>query len=150
MKTNLPFPFAVFAFWWIVATGPAPAQSFTVNPIVPGGGSSTGGVFVLSGTVGQPEASSAPGSGGGFSLSGGFWPIFLVQTPGAPVLGMERLGASARLFWPLPASGFVLEQSLSVTGAWSQVAFPYLTNATCISVQTPMPAGNQFFRLRKP
>jgi hypothetical protein len=37
-----------------------------------GGGTSQGGDFVLSGTIGQPEASHRM-SGGGFSLVGGFW-----------------------------------------------------------------------------
>lgn len=37
-----------------------------------GGGSSTGGVFALEGTIGQPDAGSM--SGGAYTLSGGFWP----------------------------------------------------------------------------
>ena len=36
-----------------------------------GGGSSKGGVFALSGTVGQPDAGAM--QGGSFTLSGGFW-----------------------------------------------------------------------------
>jgi len=36
-----------------------------------GGGVSGGGGFVLSGTIGQPDAGSA--SGGNFALAGGFW-----------------------------------------------------------------------------
>ncbi len=35
-----------------------------------GGGTSTGGVFVLNGTIGQPDAGTL--SGGGFELRGGF------------------------------------------------------------------------------
>jgi hypothetical protein len=37
-----------------------------------GGGTSQGGDFVVSGTIGQSEASHRM-SGGGFSLVGGFW-----------------------------------------------------------------------------
>jgi hypothetical protein len=37
-----------------------------------GGGRSTGGSFVLTGTIGQPDA--AYSSGGNFELLGGFWP----------------------------------------------------------------------------
>ena len=36
-----------------------------------GGGSSTGGVFSLTGTAGQPDAGVM--SGGEFTLTGGFW-----------------------------------------------------------------------------
>ncbi|HRP61731.1 MAG TPA: hypothetical protein PK400_00375 [Phycisphaerales bacterium] len=36
-----------------------------------GGGTSTGGGFTLSGTIGQPDAGTM--SGGGFELTGGFW-----------------------------------------------------------------------------
>jgi hypothetical protein len=38
-----------------------------------GGGTSTGGNFVLSGTIGQPDAGKS--SGGSFSLSGGYWSL---------------------------------------------------------------------------
>ncbi len=41
---------------------------FTVDG---GGGTSTGGGFVLSGTAGQPDAGDL--AGGGFTLRGGFW-----------------------------------------------------------------------------
>lgn len=36
-----------------------------------GGGTSSGGSYSLSGTIGQPDAGSA--TGGGYALSGGFW-----------------------------------------------------------------------------
>ena len=37
-----------------------------------GGGASSGGTFVVSGTIGQPDAGSM--SGGIFVVNGGFWP----------------------------------------------------------------------------
>ena len=37
-----------------------------------GGGTSTGGSFSLSGTIGQPDA-GVPLTGGAFTLTGGFW-----------------------------------------------------------------------------
>lgn len=37
-----------------------------------GGGTSVGGTFELSGTIGQPDAGAM--SGGSFDLTGGFWP----------------------------------------------------------------------------
>lgn len=38
-----------------------------------GGGQSSGGDFVVIGTIGQHDASSSPATGGAFSVSGGFW-----------------------------------------------------------------------------
>lgn len=44
-----------------------------------GGGTSAGGDFSLSGTIGQPDAEPLqPSIGGAFAVSGGYW-------PGAPV-----------------------------------------------------------------
>src|SRR5437879_126264 len=64
------------------------AQSFTIDwfTIDGGGGTSTGGVYSVSGSVGQPDAGAQPMTGGNFSLVGGFWSLFAVQTPGAPLL----------------------------------------------------------------
>ena len=50
-----------------------------------GGGTSTGGVYSVSGTIGQPDAGAM--SGGSFTLVGGFWGIVAaLQTPGARLL----------------------------------------------------------------
>jgi hypothetical protein len=72
------------------------------------------------------------------------------QGAGAPLLYIAGQGAAVRIFWPLSAMGFVLDQSPTTTGAWSQVAFPYTTNGIDISVGEPSPTGNNFFRLRRP
>ncbi len=131
---------------------PASAQTFSIDWHTIGGGgrTSTGGVFAVSGTVGQPDASGQSMTNGTFSLTGGFWSIFTVPTSDAPLLSVERQGTAVRVFWPLPATGFVLDQSLTVTGAWSQVSFPYTTNATDISISVPAPTGSKYYRLRRP
>jgi hypothetical protein len=129
----------------------ASAQNYSDwHTIDGGGGTSTGGVFAVSGSIGQPDANSQPMTGGNFSLTGGFWSLLALQTPGAPLLSVERQGAVIRVFWPLPANGFVLDQSLTMTGIWSQVTAPYATNATDISISVPALTGNGFYRLRKP
>ena len=52
---------------------PAGAQvTIPWSTIDSGGGTSSGGSFVLSGTIGQPDA-GLPMTGGGFTLTGGFW-----------------------------------------------------------------------------
>jgi len=131
------------------------AQSYSIDwsTVDGGGGTSTGGVFSVSGTIGQPDAGVM--AGGNYSLVGGFWGVItVVQTPGAPLLSLERLGGNLRIFWPLSATGFVLDQTPGLTSppaaiVWSSVPFPYSTNATHISINIPAPTGNRFYRLRK-
>lgn len=131
------------------------AQNFSIDwfTIDGGSGTSAGGTYSLSGTIGQPDAGVM--SGGNYSLVGGFWGVVAaIQTPGAPLLSIERIGSSVRVFWPLPATGFVLDETATLNGSptipWMQTAFLYQTNATHISVTIPAPTGNRYYRLRKP
>ena len=59
-----------------------------------------------------------------------------------------------RVFWPLAAANFVLDETndlnASPTIAWTQVPFPYQTNATDVAFTLPLEAGHKFYRLRKP
>src|SRR5688572_29417485 len=67
-----------------------------------GGGTSTDGVFAISGTIGQPDAGAM--SGAGFSIVGGFWSIEAVQMPGAPLLTIRRTQANTVVIsWPSPS-----------------------------------------------
>ena len=61
------FVFTVIA---LASNGGFEITWFTIDA---GGGRSTGGDYTLNGTIGQPEADS-PASGGGYTLTGGFWP----------------------------------------------------------------------------
>jgi len=45
----------------------------TRSTIDSGGGASSGGTFVLTGTIGQPDAQPMTAAGGNFKLQGGFW-----------------------------------------------------------------------------
>src|SRR5262249_53060692 len=134
----------------------ARAQSFSIDwfTVDGGGGTSSGGTFAVSGTVGQPDAGPVM-SGGNFSLTGGFWSLLsVVQTPGAPLLSIEQLPGGVRVFWPVPATGFVLEKSPALSSSppatvWSLVPIAtYQTNATQISVTVSPPVGSTFYRLR--
>ncbi|HEV8694834.1 MAG TPA: hypothetical protein VGQ93_11730 [Lysobacter sp.] len=117
-----------------------------------GSGASSGGQFSLSGTIGQPDAGAM--SSGDYELVGGFWGVVdVMQTPGAPWLAIERNGGGVRVFWPQPATGWVLDQATAPNApavSWTQVAFPYQTNSTHISISVQAPAGNRYYRLRKP
>jgi len=129
------------------------AQNYAIDWFtIDGGGGTTGGVYSVSGTIGQPDAGML--SGGSYQLVEGFWGVVAaVQTTGAPLLTATRLGPNVVVSWKLPASGFVLDQTPTLSGApppWAQVQFPYMTNATDIFITVPAPAGNRFFRLRSP
>ena len=55
--------------------------------------------------------------------------------------------------WPLPATGFMLDHVGALNGnpiPWAQLNPPYQTNATQVFITLPSPAGNRFYRLRKP
>jgi hypothetical protein len=84
-------------------------------------------------------------------LVGGFWGV--IQTPGAPFLHVTHTNGQLAVYWEKPATGFVLDQTATLTGTpaipWTQVPFPYQTNATHIFVTVPSPVGNKFYRLRK-
>ena len=111
-----------------------------------GGGTSTGGSFTLSGSVGQPDAGAAM-TGGGFTLVGGFWAApMAVQTPGAPALTVMRAGPGlAAISWNPPTPGFMLQSSPTLipptwTNASSGTTNPIIIPAT-------LPA--RFYRLLK-
>jgi hypothetical protein len=119
-----------------------------------GGGTSTGGGFEVSGTVGQPDAGKM--SGGGFTLEGGFWSVVTaLEAEGRPRLGVSLANHVATVWWRLPATGYVLDQTTTLSGKpipWAQVPFPYQTNSTwgIAYVTVPTPAGTRFYQLRKP
>ena len=85
---------------WLLLTFSASAQNYSIDwyKVAGGGGTSTGGVYAVSGTIGQPEASGAL-TGGNYSLSGGFWSLYAVQTPGAPLLSIRYAGNQAVVSW---------------------------------------------------
>ncbi|MBM4108262.1 MAG: hypothetical protein FJ255_05545 [Phycisphaerae bacterium] len=82
----------------VVMTGVAPATlaqlSIDWHTIDGGGGTSAGGSFTVSGTIGQPDAGPVM-SGGVFALTGGFWAGGSAG-PTCPGLGP---GACSRADW---------------------------------------------------
>lgn len=69
--------FTTFVLVSLAITAPASAQRDLSWHTIDGGGATacTGGNFALGGTIGQPDAQTAPVmTGGSFSLAGGFWP----------------------------------------------------------------------------
>ncbi len=114
------------------------------------GGTSTGGVFSVSGTIGQPDAGTM--SGGNFTIDGGFWGIIAaVQTSGAPLLSVARSGNNVIVSWPVPSIGCVLQENpILAASNWTNVSASPATNGLNLEVVVPAPVGNQFYRLRHP
>ena len=127
----------------------ATAQSYAIDwhTIDGGGGTSAGGVYSLSGTIGQHDA-GGPMTGGAYSLTGGFWALpFAVQTPGAPTLTIVPFGVGqARVSWTPNTPGFVLQEALSLAPA-NWVNSPGGA-ANPVTVSAAIPA--KFYRLHKP
>lgn len=119
------------------------------------GGTSTGGVYAVIGTIGQPDAGPVL-SGGDFTLIGGFWSVLAaVQTPGAPYLTVFPTTTNTVVVsWPLAeADGWVLEVSNalpSVAAPWPLIPLPYPTNGPNLQFIEPLPLGSKFYRLHKP
>lgn len=94
-------------------------------------------------------------SGGNYTLTGGFWSVIAaVQTPGAPLLSVSIVNSTVQVAWPLPATGWVLEQTPTLDGTpppWTAVpTAQYQTNATHCYITVPPTAGSIFYRLHRP
>src|SRR5208337_3166162 len=85
----------------IPAIGFAQSYSIDWDKVSGGGGTSTGGTYQVSGTIGQSDA-GGPMTGGSYSLTGGFWALIsVVQTPGLPNLTITFVGPhSVVVAWP--------------------------------------------------
>jgi len=118
-----------------------------------GGGASTGGVYSVNGTIGQPDASAAM-AGGGYSLTGGFWSLIsTVQTPGAPFLSIAAHGTNVMISWPYPSTGYYLEVTTNLNTSATNWTIPYyniVSNNSCNTVAFPTVSTNVLmFRLKK-
>ena len=126
----------------------AHAQEYSIDwyKVSGGGGASTGGVYSVSGTIGQHDA-GGPMTGGNYSLTGGFWALYAVQTPGAPLLTITHLGNQAIVSWPPSVTGWTLQTNANLaTLTWGKYLGTVVNNA----VTNPLPHGNLFFRLTQP
>jgi hypothetical protein len=129
----------------LILAGPARAQYaidwFTIDG---GGGTSSGGAYTLSGTIGQSDAGTL--HGGSFTLEGGFWPGIIVPSSGeTPTLFIQQSGANVIISWSPSTPGFSLEQTDSLSStSWlpGPVGNP--------SAPIPVGSGTRFYRLKKP
>ena len=127
------------------------AQSYSIDwyKVAGGGGTSTGGVYAVSGTIGQHDA-GGPMTGGNYSLNGGFWALIsVVQMPGAPTLFISHSGNSVIVYWQNTGS-WTLQQNgnpANLSG-WS-INSSWITSNGTNYLTLPSPAGNSFFRLHQ-
>jgi hypothetical protein len=155
MKTTILRGSAAVSPWCLalLLAANALAQNYSIDwfTVDGGGGTSTGGVFSLSGTIGQPDAGHM--NGGDFTLDGGFWGIIaLVQTPGAPRLTIRLTSTNTvAVSWPSPSTGFILQQNTNGVSSvnWSNPPGVILDDGTTRTLIVNPPAGNRFYRLIK-
>lgn len=118
-----------------------------------GGGTSTGGVYSVSGTIGQHDASANNAmTGGNFSLTGGFWALYAVQTPGAPTLNIKYTSTNTvQVYWPSPSTGWNLQVNTNVAGTnWGAPAESIQDNGAIKFIIVNPPTGNRFYHLSNP
>jgi hypothetical protein len=132
----------------------ASAQSYSIDwyKVAGGGGTSTGGTYQVSGTIGQHDA-GGPMTGGSYSLTGGFWALIsVVQTPGTPNLIITFVGPnSVVVSWPDTGS-YTLQQNnnLAASAGWTTSGYSISTANGTNSITISPPTGNLFFRLANP
>jgi len=125
------------------------AQSYSIDwfKIAGGGGTSTNGQYLLSGSVGQHDA-GGPMTNGPYSISGGFWALpTLVQMPGAPTLHITNAAPGfATLWWTPNTPGFTLQSTDSLSPTNWVNAPTGTNNPATVSATLP----GRFYRLNKP
>ena len=116
-----------------------------------GGGTSTRGVYSITGTIGQHDAGTV--SGGTFTLQGGFWSLIAsVQTPGAPLVSIARTTTNTvTVSWPSPSTGWALQQNTNSVSSvnWSNVTSGIQDDGTTKTLILSPPTGNRFYRLHQ-
>jgi hypothetical protein len=145
VKTSAGLILLLFLFSAVCVHG----QNYSIDwsTIDGGGGTSTGGVYSVSGTIGQPDA-GGPMTNGQFTVTGGFWSLpTAIQVDGAPTLTIVSAAAGqATISWASNTVGFVLQETWSLAPAtWTNSASG---SNNPVVVPTTVPA--KFYRLFKP
>jgi hypothetical protein len=133
----------------LVMAASAPAQPYSIDwhTIDGGGGTSTGGVYSVSGTIGQPDAGVTM-TNGQFAITGGFWALpTAIQVGGAPTLTIAPASpGQATLSWTPATPGSVLQETWSLSPAnWTNSP-----SGSTNGVVVPATLPSRFYRLHKP
>lgn len=116
--------------------------------IAGGEGVSTGGIYSVTGTIGQPDTGYA--SGGNFRTDSGYWGILsVIQTGGAPLLSIARTATNTIVVsWPSTSTAWVLQQNSNpLTSNWGIPPETVNDNGTNKFIIISPPSGSRFFRL---
>jgi hypothetical protein len=147
-----PFRLTLVAVLTLLAN--ARAQQFSISwyTIDGGGGGSQSRSCAVTGTIGQPDASYYTMSSGRFSVTGGFWSIFAVQTPGAPTLKIRLTETNTAIVsWPNSPAGYTLRQNLTLLAPdWVAPLEAVNDDGTTKYIIVNPQAGNRYYRLIKP
>ena len=115
------------------------------------GGTSSGGTYTLSGSIGQPDAGIL--SGGQYTLNGGFWAIVSqAQTPTTqPWLTITLTPTNTVvLSWPSQSAGFAVQRVTDLqSSTWSDAGVTPIDDGITSTVVLPSTIGTQFYRLKK-
>lgn len=128
------------------------AQTYELRSVTVanGGGTSAGGRFSLSCTIGEPMA-GGDASGGHFAFHAGFWNLVgVVPTPGAPSLRIQRAGDQIVLSWPVSSGAFTLQSTTHIenTNSWADSSATIVQAGDRNTATLPAQVGRLFFRLR--
>jgi hypothetical protein len=150
MKTGFKMVLLALALTVLVARA---QTNYTIDwyKIAGGGGTSTGGVYAVSGTIGQHDA-GGPMTGGSYSLTGGFWSIIAaVQLPGLPFLTVtiNSQHSTVTVSWPNTGSYTLQTNNDLNTSNWLGYGGNINTANGTNSVTVTPPIGNLYFRLKQ-
>ena len=148
MKTRISF--LILSLACLIIQPWASAQTYSIDwfTIDGGGGTSSGGQYTLSGTIGQPDAGTL--AGGNYTLDGGFWGgVFAVQQVGAPTVHIIQTGANVMISWTPATPGFVLQISTNLSIP-SVLNWPDAPSGATNPITLPASMMTRFFRLHHP
>ena len=151
MKTNTFQP-CILALSIFVCAEALAQYSVNWHSVSGGGGTSAGGGYSVTGTIGQADAGTNDMSGGSYAVTGGFWSLLAtVETPEAPTLKIFLTSTNtAIVYWPIPSTGFNLQQNASLSATnWALVNSPVQTVNGMNQVTISPLVGTQFYRLSK-
>jgi hypothetical protein len=125
------------------------AQTYSIDwhTIDGGGGTSTGGVYAVSGTIGQPDAGPTM-TNGQYSVTGGFWALpTAIQVDEAPTLTIvPATPGNATVSWTPDTPGWVLQETWVLSPAnWTNSP-----SGSTNPIVVPATLPTKFYRLFKP
>ncbi len=112
-----------------------------------GGGTCTGGVYAVSGTLGQPDAGGRM-TNGQYAVTGGFWVLpIAVQVAGAPTLKIVPAAPGlVTISWSPNTPGYRLQETLTLSPAsWTDSP-----SGTSNPATVPATFPSKIYRLYKP